>query len=421
MKTQFVRALLVVCFAAGGPLLATSLPAMAAEAAKEQPVSKAVGLPLSDALKLAQAKDFTTALIKVKEAQAVPDRTPYDDFKINQVLGFVAINLNDHATATTAFEAMAESPAMPEADAKDTLHNAMLLANESKHYQKVVQYSQMAEKAGGMDDKEQGALAQSYYFMGNYAQSLAVAQKSVAQANAAGQMPDRGVLDVIVTAQVKQKDQAGALQTLEVLAQDYGAAEDWGQVIELALGTKGGRDLDWLNLYRLRLATNATIPADDYALMAGIASHLGYPGEATAILERGQANGAGKIGAALAAARGKEAEDKRSLPSFDAQARKHPTGDFDVKLAETYYGYGRYAEAEEAARRSITKGGTKDAQEAPMVLGMALAMQGKNAEAAQTFSQVKGTPAIEKTAHLWSLYAGRKYGGAAAPTPAPAK
>ena len=88
---------------------------------------------------------------------------------------------------------------MPEADVKETLHNAMLLANEAKHYQKVVQYSQMAEKAGGMDDKEQGALAQSYYLMGNYAQSLAVAQKSVAQATAAGQLPDRGVLDVIVT------------------------------------------------------------------------------------------------------------------------------------------------------------------------------------------------------------------------------
>jgi tetratricopeptide (TPR) repeat protein len=310
---------------------------------------------------------------------------------------------------------MAESPALPAASAKDIFHNAMLLSTEAKHYQKVIEFGALADKAGGMDDKEQTALAQSYYFLGEYDKSAAVAQKAVDAAVAAGRVPDRGALQLILTSQVKAKDQAGAQRTLETLVQDFGDTSDWGEEIDLTLGTKGLTDIDVLNLYRLRVLANGTVPPADYPMMAGVAVHLGYPGEAAAMLERGNVRGA-----ALTAARAKEAEDKRTLPSFDALARKRATGDYDVKLAEAYYGYGRYAEAEEAARRAISKGGTKDPHEAQMVLGMALTAQGKNAEALQVLGQVKGSPAIEKVAHVWTLYAGRKYGGADASAPATA-
>jgi len=70
-----------------------------------------------------------------------------------------------------------------------------------------------------------------------------------------------------------------------------------------------------------------------------------------------------------------------------------------------------------AARRGLGKGGAKaDANEANLLIGMALAMQGNNADAQAALNNVKGTPATMKTAHLWSLYAGRKYATAAAAT-----
>jgi len=49
------------------------------------------------------------------------------------------------------------------------------------------------------------------------------------------------------------------------------------------------------------------------------------------------------------------------------------------------------------------------------LIGMALAMQGNNADALTAFNNVKGaSPAMMKAAHLWSVYAGRKYTPAAA-------
>jgi hypothetical protein len=45
-----------------------------------------------------------------------------------------------------------------------------------------------------------------------------------------------------------------------------------------------------------------------------------------------------------------------------------------------------------------------------MVLGMALAQQGKNADAAAAFAKVTGNATETKIAHLWTIYAQRQYG-----------
>jgi hypothetical protein len=110
----------------------------------------------------------------------------------------------------------------------------------------------------------------------------------------------------------------------------------------------------------------------------------------------------------LAGLRPRAEKDKASIGEFDKLAQAHKTGDYDLKLAETYYGYGRYADAADAAQRAITKGGNKDPNDAQMVLGESLAMQGKNAEAAAAFARVSGNATTEKSAHLWTLYTQRK-------------
>ena len=124
----------------------------------------------------------------------------------------------------------------------------------------------------------------------------------------------------------------------------------------------------------------------------------------------------GKTAATLANARTRAAKDRATLSSFEATAAKSPNGELDIKLAQTYYGYGRYADVVTAARRGLSKGGAKaDPNEANMLIGMAFAMQGNTADAQAALSNVKGSTATARVAHLWSLYAGRKYATAAAP------
>ncbi len=413
MRLPIIHSLFAACLAAG--LAVVPVAASAADkpaAAPQQTVSKDVLKPLVAAQKALQEKDWATALTHIHEAQAVPVRTPVDDYNINVFLGSAAIGMKDYATAAPVYETLADSPALPADQKVSTLGNALLLSSIANHWANVTRFGEELEAMGPLDEKFSAPLAMAYYNQGDMAKALAVAKRSTDAAAAAHVVAQQQIIDLVLRIQVKQNDLAAASATLETLVTNYSAPEYWAEMIDIAFRTPGLRDIDALDLSRLRLAADATTPESDYQMMARITTDLGYPGECVAMVEHGISKGVvgagGPIAPLLATARQKEIEDKRSLPSFDAQSRARKTGDYDVKLAETYYGYGRYAEAEEAARRAIAKGGLKDPGEGPLVLGMSLTLQGKGAEAAQVLDQIKATPTEQKIAHLWSLYAQRK-------------
>lgn len=422
MKKKLIRAAFAAALLCGSAGAVTMLTPSAALAADEK-VSREVGKPLAESVKAAQAKDFKTALDKLHEAQAVTDKTPFDEYKINEILGFISISTQDYATADTAYEAMADSPVMPEDAAKTTLHNAILLAGSQKHWQKATGYCKRLEALGGMDDKTYAVMAQAYYFTDDFANAQTSAQKSVDAAKAAGKEPDQAALEIVMSAQAKSNNQAGAIQTLEQLAVSYGSPDSWNKLTDVALGTKGMTELDALFIFRLRFFSGAQSTADDYSNAAGIALHAGYPTEAENILEKGFANGlsrSGQTAEQLSKARSGARTDAASLKSIAAAAEKAKSGEQDVKLAEDYWGYGRYADAAAAASRGIAKGGTKIPGEGNLILGISLIAQGKYADGRAALAKVDGAEARAKAAHLWDLYAQFKMkpaASAAAPAP----
>jgi hypothetical protein len=225
---------------------------------------------------------------------------------------------------------------------------------------------------------------------------------------------------IVMSSQVKQNNQSGAEQTLEQLALQNNSPETWGQLVGAAFGAKGMNDATAIYLYRLLILAGAA-KGSDYKEMASALTVLGYPTEAMNVLQQGVSTGklsSGEAGATLAKARRDATQDERMLPQIASAAAKSRTGEQDIKLAEDYWGYGRYADAEAAARRAIGKGGLKTPAEGPLMIGAAQVAQNKPAEAQQTLSQVSGNEAATRTAHLWLLYAQAKQGGHSAAAPA---
>lgn len=409
MKVPFVRFALAVCFAAATALAASSA---AAESGK---ISKSLAKPLTAAQASMKANDFAGALTHIQEAQAVSGRTAFDDYTINQFLGNIYIGMKDYKNAEIAFKAMADSSAIPDADKASVMKGTIQLAVNNQDWPTVMAYGDKLQAAGQVSDDVLEPLAVAYYNAGATDKAYQLAKQAQDSFTKQGKTPPQSIMDIITRVQMKSDPQA-AMRSEEQLAQTYGDPNVWSNVIESGF-IKGTSELQALFLYRLRIATNAATSIDDYAIMADITTKAGYPAETAAILEHGLAQGVVKSGdktsAALNTARGKLPGDKASLPGFDAQAKARKTGDYDVKLAETYYGYGRYAEAEQAASRAIAKGGVKDMAEAQMILGVSLAGEGKNAEAADAFSKVGGNASWQKIAHLWTIYAQRKYTTAA--------
>ena len=413
MRKSLVRAALAVCLLGSAGLMTATLSTVA-QAESGPVVSKPVGVFLAAAQKLMVAGDFVTAKATVQQAQALPDKTAVDDYEINNFLGNISIKLNDHPSADVAFEAMAESAVIPDADKPATFRIATLLSNEAKHFDKAIKYGQaFIALKGPPDDLVLATMAQSYYYLNDFANAESFGTQAIA-ATPAGKASNQTAYEVVFGSQVKQKKNADALKTLELLVTNFSDPGDWSQLIDASFASKGMKDIDALFFYRLRIATKATSSGDDYSVYATLALQIGYPAEAEAALQAGIGAGklsnSGKTATQLGEARSRVAKDRATLPSFDSTATKSPNGELDVKLAETYYGYGRYADAEAAARRGLGKGGAKtDTNEANMLVGMSLAMQGKNSDALTAFNNVRGgSPSMTRAAHLWSLYAGRK-------------
>jgi len=387
-------------------------------------VSKEVSVPLLAAQKLMQSGDYQGALAQVKTAQAIPNQTEFDTLQINQFLGAVEINLKDYAAADVAVEAAADSPAAAQLDdqnaKKQLFHNALLLAGQTQHWSKVVAYQPQLEALGANDDTTYAFTAQAYYNLKDTANAMTFAQKSIDAAKLAGRPPQQVALEIQLNGQAKT-DQGAAQQTLENMAVNYNNPDDWAQLIDVGLATRGIKDTDALYLFRLRYLVGAMRTAEDFTLTGTLAEQLGYPAEARNVLQQGISSGkitAGQAGATLSKSRADAAADERMLPSIAAAAEKSKSGEQDVKLAEDYWGYGRYADAEAAAKRAAAKGGLKDPSEATMVMGMAQVAQGQYAEAQQTFAQVTGSAPRMKAAHLWSLSAKAKQGNSSATAPA---
>jgi tetratricopeptide (TPR) repeat protein len=414
MKKIIRRAVMAALVSAASATAVTALmPAQAAvptpkgkEAAKPAgpSVRSAIGKALNDAMKATDAKDYVTALAKVKEADAVMDKTPFEEYSIAKYLGFIYINqpMPDYPAATAAYNRQIASGGAPEAEQANMYSIAMRLNYQAMDYANVIKNATDLQKFQPLDDTGYLVLIQSYYNTNDFANAAAAAKAELAAKVAANMKPGEDVLGLLLNAQIKNKDEAGARQTLDQLATVSAKPEVWGQVMDFALGTNGITDHQLLNLYRLSILTG-TMKDTDFAAMATIDLQSGLPAEAKAVLTK-----ANKTGELLTQANTLAARDQQALPALAAEAAKQTNGEVDVKLGESYYTYGRYDEAVAALQKGIEKGGLKDAADAQTTLGIALLAAGKRPEALAALDKAAAMGGSGgQVAHVWTLYGRR--------------
>jgi hypothetical protein len=406
MKKLIARAMLGAALV-GGIAAVAGITAPTAVLADSKPgISKAIAKQMQAVVTALQAKDYATASAKLNEAKAATGRTPYDDYKIAQIEGYIALNQNNHAGALAAYKSILDYADMPPEDAGQIYQATMELANEASDYPTAIKAGTKFVALGPASDVALAQLAVAYYYSKDLPNAKIWAQKSVDASKAANKAPDHGALQILQNVAADSKDVGGAAQALQQLVMSYNKPDDWAQLIEISYA-KGIRDTQIRDMRRLELLVGAPMDAGEYQEVAQMQLRGGYPGEAKRFLEAGVA--AGKVKSSdqsLATARAKAAGDEKSLASNDASAAKAASGDLDAVSAQAYYGYGRYAEAEAAAARSVAKGGRKgDPVEAPMLLAMSQAAEGKYADAQASFAKVpQPTEAQKNVVSLWTLY-----------------
>jgi len=396
-------------------MAAASLAVLASSPAAAAPMklTTAVNNALAEEQKAEAKGDLEAAKAALDKAKAVANLTDNDKYMINRVAINVGIKSNDHAAAAAAAEAAADSPVMPEEEKAQITRLALILANEQKHTDKALAYAKAMDATNPTDPGVLSQITVAYYNAKDFAAAKGVLQKQIAAEKAAGKQPSRDTLQNLLDVEVAEKDEAGAESTLEQLVAQYNDPKDWTQMIDVAISSKGIRDLDVIWLGRLLFQVGATASQQDSNLFGSTASHSAFYGDALVAQQHG--------GTGFPDPTARAEADKKTMPQQIAAGQKQ-NGQYNVKLAEALYSYSMYPQAEAAAKLAMTKGGMTDPSEAPMVLGQALVAQGKYDEAVTAFGQVQGGgPATARITRLWTDYAKIKQNPPATASAAPAK
>jgi tetratricopeptide (TPR) repeat protein len=375
-------------------------------------VSAKVAKPLKAALDAIQKEHWDEAVARLHEAQALGDRTPFDDYQIDEFLGFVAIKQNNYADAAAALERSFNSGFLPADRTTERNRNLAWLYYQLKNYPKAIEFGNrwIAGTAGHPLPDAYVIVGHSQYLLKNYRDALKMMQSAVEATQALGHVPQEAWLEVQLGCYVQLQDQPGMIAVLSMLVTAFPKDNYWTELFDLLQRQPDTDDRSRLNIYRLMFELGALKTADDYVEMARLALQLGVPGEAVTVLQQGidrqvlsgknKEQGAALLREAKTAAR----DDQETLPRSQKEAEAAKSGESDVQLGIAFLTYDEYDQALAALQRGIGKGGLKRPDEAQIALGRALLKLKRPDEARAAFEKVDGTAKLAAIAKLWASY-----------------
>jgi tetratricopeptide (TPR) repeat protein len=399
-----------------------SLPPGEAFAQDKPKVSKAVAKPLKAAQDAMNAKKYSEALARLREVQAIQGRSPFDDYLLNEMLGYVYVRTNQYADAARHLEAGFQSPHFDQSQTGQRVNALAQVNYQLKNYDKAIEYGNRAIKGGFADDEMYTLVGQAYYIKGDHKGTLRFMNNYVDAIEKRGGTPKEQSLELIMSSCIKLDDAECTTKALERLVARYPKPEYWQNLMYSLFQATDNTDKQLLHIYRLANEVDVLKRPDDYTEMAQLAIEQGSPGEATRILEKGiqknvftEGRDKDRNTRLLESAKKQAAADQASIPKMAKEAESaNASGDRLVGLGIAYLSYQQYAKAAEAFNKGLAKGGVKYPDEANLFLGIAQLKQQNKAEAIKAFKEVKNDKKLQRIASLWALHAQQSPASAAA-------
>lgn len=360
---------------------------------------------------LLDAKNYGEVQNRVTQAEAVPDKTPYEVYVLNRMKLTLATATNDEKQQQSALEAILASGKLPEADKPNfTLALAVMYYNQ-KNYPKAIELYKQLQASGVNTDQVNQGLVRSYYFSGDYATVVKLQGPMLEAAEKAGKTPAEAELRMYASSANKAKDDAAYLRGVEQLAMYYPNDDFWSDLVARGILRKPGYDHNFdTDTLRLKFAATKQMEADEYTDLAELALKDGFPTEAKKAMDAGFA--AGALGTGSGAAKQKQlrdratkeaASDAKNIASGEASASKLKGGAGLVNLGWAYVTMDQFDKGIGFIEQGIAKGGLKSPDEAKLRLGMAYVRAGQKDKAIQTFESVKAGGGASDIARYWIL------------------
>jgi len=398
-------------------VLAASLALGVVAAGAQEGLRPDVGKPLQAAQDLIKAQKYKEALAKVRDAEAVPNRTANETFLIERMRIAAASGAGDAETAAKSFEVLKATGKLPAADQVRMLESLAGAFYRAKDYAKTVVWGKRYLAEGGTNGQIRTLVIQSQYLSGDYAGATKELVVEVQGDEKAGRAPAEDRLKLLLNAAQRVNDNGSYVMAMERLVTYYPKKEYWADMLGRVQRKPNFSDRLALDTYRLMLATGSMRNAADYMEMAQLAVQAGLPGEGKQVVDKGFA--AGVLGAGtpaeadrhrrlkdLVAKRTEEEKQAMAARQTEATASKSGNDLVDVGFSQVFTGEPKAGIA--LMEQGIAKGGLKRADDAKLHLGIAWLMAGQNARAQTVFKTVTGADGTADLARLWSLVARQK-------------
>jgi tetratricopeptide (TPR) repeat protein len=366
---------------------------------------------------LMDAKNYAEIQNRVTQAEAFPNRTPYEDYVVNRMKLSLGSATNNNAIAMPALEAVIGSGRLAPNEQVDFIQALANMHYNAKDYPKAIEWFKRYQKESPTPEKVSAALTRAYYLGGDYASAKTALLPAIEATEKAGQKPSEEDLRLLASSANKVKDDAGYLVALEKLVAHYPSDDFWTDLLNRGVARKSGFDAqtNMINVYRLEAAAVKQMAPEEYVDLAELSLRDGFPTEAKKAIDAGYAAGVLGKGANAkthASLRDKAnkgaADDAKNIAAGEAGASKAKTGAGLVNLGWAYATMDQGDKGVGFIQQGIAKGGLKNAEEAKLRLGMAQVRAGKKAEAIQTFQTVKGGGGAGDLAKYWIVFLQQK-------------
>ena len=408
-----VRNILAAIGVMGTIATGLSVSAVSVAVAAEQKFTPDVAKALKVAQDATKKGQWNVALDKIKEAQAVGNKTAYDSYQIDNFLAYVLFSQKKMGEAAVVYERLLNSGQMPAGEVDARTKSLASMYFQQRQYDKAASW---AKKSYDKNPKQQDValiLGQSYYLSNDCKNAAATMNSLVTTTERAGQAPKEDWLRIVQDCQNKLGNKEGANDALKKLVRHFNKPDDWNAL----LINSRGRHSDRVSLGYFRLMRDAGVLKRDrdYFEMAQLAmdEKVGNaPAEAQRIIEEGIANGTlkspdkaqqGRYDRLLEAAKQRAATSRAGIAQISKQTESAQNGQADVALGQMYLGLGDYDAAIAALQRGIKRGGVTDLDEAQVSLGTAYLEKKQKDSARQAFRAVKKDSEWGELAELWSL------------------
>lgn len=371
-----------------------------------------IGKPIQQAGDLIKANRGREALAKVREAQAVSNKTAYEQYLINRVLGLASAKAGDPATAARAFESVIASSAVPDGERRQFLAAAAGQYYAAKEYGKAADLSGRYLRDGGGDRSVRTIYVQALYLGGNYSAAAKALSADIDADEHAGRTPTEEQLQMLANVYNQQKDSAGYARALEKLIAHHPKKDYWLSALHSVVTVPGYSDRLGIDVARLKIATGTMRTSNEYFEAVQTSLHDGFPIEAQKIMEKGYA--AGLLGTGPEAERHKRlkalvdkdlAEDKKTIAQEEAAGIAGKDGKTLLNDGFNYVLHGKTAKGLEMMEQGVKLGsGLKRPDHAKMQLAYGYHLAGQNQKAIQIYRTVQGQDGAAALSRLWISY-----------------